>query len=221
MSVSSNNILYDQMFGLTTLPPGSGISIANVKYAWFMSYGATAVIYIDGSYVFGSSTPYTTSTVFSVIYDGTEGVKFYQDNVLIYTYTGYAGGSLLYLGSTIIAYAGLTPMVKNLVFGPLGPSISTGITGPTGYASANVLNINSSGLVTYNNYIRGTVTADGTTPVSVSNSLVQENSIIVLNRNSSTAVNTLPAFVSSLTVGTGFTIVNTVADSSNYNYLIQ
>jgi hypothetical protein len=139
----------------------------------------------------------------------------------MYTYTGYAGGSLLYLGSTIIAYAGLTPMVKNLVFGPLGPSIGTSITGPTGYASANVLNINSSGLVTYNNYIRGTVTADGTTPVSVSNSLVQENSIIVLNRNSSTAVNTLPAFVSSLTGGTGFTIVNTVADSSTYNYLIQ
>jgi hypothetical protein len=95
-----------------------------------------------------------------------------------------------------------------------------GIAGPTGYDSSNVLNISSSGLVSYNNYIRGTVTANGTTPVSVSNSLVQSNSIIVLNRNS-TAVNTLSAFVSSITPGTGFAIVNTVADSSTYNYLIQ
>jgi hypothetical protein len=171
--------------------------------------------------------------VFSVIYDGT-AIRFYQDNALIYTFLDYGGGSLLYLGSTIIAYAYTTPMVKNLVFGPIGPAGYTGptgptgpgisydgITGPTGYASANVLNINSSGLVTYNNYIRGTVTADGTTPVSVSNSLVSSNSIIVLNRNSSTAVDTLPAFVSSITGGTGFTIVNTVADSSTYNYLIQ
>ena len=132
MSVSSNNIYYDQMFGLTTVPPGSGISIANAGYVWHMAYNGTAVIYIDGSYTAGSPTPYTTSTVFSVIYDGREGVKFYQDNVLIYTYTGYAGGSLLYLGSTIIAYAFTTPMVNNLVFGPLAPAGETGPTGETG-----------------------------------------------------------------------------------------
>jgi hypothetical protein len=109
----------------------------------------------------------------------------------------------------------------NLVISATKNLVLSGVTGPTGYAAANVLNMNSTGVVSYNNYIRGTVTANGMTPVSVSNSLVQANSIVVLNRNSSSATSTLPAFVSSITPGTGFTIVNTVLDSSTYNYLIQ
>jgi hypothetical protein len=132
------------------------------------------------------------------------------------------GGTTPYQGNNIPVSAYFD---NSFILGPTGPTgpgiLFTGVTGPTGYASANVLNVNSSGLVTYNNYIRGTVTANGTTAVSVSNSLVQANSIIVLNRNSTSATSTLPAFVSSLTPGTGFTIVNTVLDSSTYNYLIQ
>jgi len=133
------------------------------------------------------------------------------------------GGTTPYQGNIIPVSAYFD---NSFILGPTGPTGGStgigvgGITGPTGYALANVLNINSSGLITFNNYLRGTVTANGTTPVSVSNSLVFSNSIIVLNRNS-TAVNTLPAFVSSLTPGTGFTIVNTVADTSTYNFLIQ
>jgi hypothetical protein len=136
------------------------------------------------------------------------------------------GGTTPYQGNIIPVSAYFDNI---FILGPTGPTGPTGgstgidgggITGPTGYALASVLNINSSGLITFNNYLRGTVTANGTTPVSVSNSLVSSNSIIVLNRNS-TAVNTLPAFVSSLTPGTGFTIVNTVADTSTYNFLIQ
>ena len=125
--------------------------------------------------------------------------------------------------STNLANIGLTGFSNTLQINATNGLALTGagIPGPTGYASANVLNINSSGLVTFNNYIRGTVTANGMTPVSVSNSLVKENSIIVLNRNSTSATSTLPAFVSSVTPGTGFTIVNTALDSSTYNYLIQ
>ena len=123
--------------------------------------------------------------------------------------------------STNFANIGLTGASNNMQISTTNGLNITGIPGPTGYASANVLNINSSGLVTYNNYIRGTVTANGMTPVSVSNSLVQANSIIVLNRNSTSATSTLPAFVSSVTPGTGFTIVNTALDSSTYNFLIQ
>ena len=152
MSVSSNNTYFDQMFGLTTVPPGSGISIANAGYCWHLAYGATAVIYINGSYTTSSPNSYTTSTVFSVIYDGT-GVKFYQDDALIYTYTGYAGGSLLYLGSTIIAYAGTTPMVNNLVFGPMG-SIGPGIsyaetTGAVMYYGGSEVGITGSSALTF------------------------------------------------------------------------
>jgi hypothetical protein len=174
-------------------------------------------IYESGTLIGSYGTAPASTDQYSVTYDGIN-VQYYQNGTLLRTVAGSFSGGRAYLGC---AFAANSCNLTNLVFGPLGPSIGTGITGPTGYASANVLNINSSGLVTYNNYIRGTVTANGTTPVSVSNSLVQENSIIVLNRNSSTAVDTLPAFVNSITGGTGFTIVNTVADSSTYNYLIQ
>jgi hypothetical protein len=67
----------------------------------------------------------------------------------------------------------------------------------------------------------GTVTATGNTPVTVLNSQVTANSNIILNRNGLAGVTSAPAFVSSINPGVSFTIVNTVADSSTYNYVIM
>jgi hypothetical protein len=67
---------------------------------------------------------------------------------------------------------------------------------------------------------RGTITANGTTGVTGLNPNVKSYSNIILNRNS-TGVTGAPAFVSSVLGGTGFTIVNTVPDTSTYNYMIM
>ena len=67
--------------------------------------------------------------------------------------------------------------------------------------------------------VRGTVVASGTGSVSVSNASVTANSVILLT------VKTIggfagPAYVTSATPGTGFTIRSSAGDTSTYNYLI-
>ena len=66
----------------------------------------------------------------------------------------------------------------------------------------------------------GTFTANGTTPVVVTDSNVLSTSTIILTRNSNHIVYTPPAFVCRLTPGTSFTIVNLSADEYSYNYRI-
>lgn len=66
---------------------------------------------------------------------------------------------------------------------------------------------------------RGTVTASGTSAVSVTNSEVTANSVILLTVK--TVSGTVgPAYISSTTAGTGFAIKSSSGDSSVYNYLI-
>ena len=66
---------------------------------------------------------------------------------------------------------------------------------------------------------RGTVTANSASDVSVSNSEVTANSVILLTvKTISGTVG--PAYVSSTTVGTGFSIKSQIGDTSVYNYLI-
>jgi hypothetical protein len=66
---------------------------------------------------------------------------------------------------------------------------------------------------------RGTVTANQTVSVSVTNSEVTANSVIVLTVK--TVSGTVgPAYVSSATAGTGFTIKSLSSDTSVYNYVI-
>lgn len=66
----------------------------------------------------------------------------------------------------------------------------------------------------------GTVTANGVTPVPVVDARVTANSIIIFTLKTATGtVGAIPA-VSSITPGTGFSIVATAADLSVYNYAI-
>jgi hypothetical protein len=67
----------------------------------------------------------------------------------------------------------------------------------------------------------GTVTLDGATPVTVANTNVTANSIILFtlkNVNSGT-VGAAPA-IQTITPGTGFTVEGTAGDLGIYNYLI-
>jgi len=66
----------------------------------------------------------------------------------------------------------------------------------------------------------GTFTANGTTPVVVSDSNVLSTSTIIITRNTDYVVYTPPAFVCQLTPGTSFTIVNSIGDECSYNYRI-
>jgi len=66
----------------------------------------------------------------------------------------------------------------------------------------------------------GTVTANNTTQVSVSNTNVTDNSIILLTIKTPTGANAGEAYVDSTTSSTGFTIKSGVADTSVYNYMI-
>lgn len=67
--------------------------------------------------------------------------------------------------------------------------------------------------------VKGTVTANGTSSVSVTNSQVTSNSVIILTVK--TVSGTVgPAYVASTTVGSGFTIKSNSGDASVYNYLI-
>lgn len=74
--------------------------------------------------------------------------------------------------------------------------------------------------LTINGGSTGTFTANGTTAVSVSNTLVTANSIIIPTLKSvGGTVGALPS-VKTITPSTGFTVAATASDTSVYNYVI-
>ncbi len=102
---------------------------------------------------------------------------------------------------------------RNLLQHLISPKIVS--DGSTGYAvKTDLINIDH----VYSN-VKGTVTANGTTDVSVTNSEVTANSVIILTVK--TVSGTVgPAYVSSTTAGTGFNVKSASGDASVYNYLI-
>jgi hypothetical protein len=66
----------------------------------------------------------------------------------------------------------------------------------------------------------GTVTANGVTPVVVSNANVTAGSVIVLTYKSGTQGATAAAYVEAITAGTSFSIKSIAGDSAVYNYTI-
>jgi hypothetical protein len=98
----------------------------------------------------------------------------------MYTYTGYAGGSLLYLGSTIIAYAGLTPMVNNLVFGPITASPFA-----SPYSGSNpaiqITGNDTFGGEGYTNFLRATNNFDGATNPNKTFRLTSTGDLEIIN----------------------------------------
>lgn len=77
-----------------------------------------------------------------------------------------------------------------------------------------------SGLIAGKDVSTGTFTANGTTPVVVSNEAVTADSIIIPTlKTVGGTVGAVPA-VKTITAGTGFTIAATASDTSVYNYII-
>lgn len=66
----------------------------------------------------------------------------------------------------------------------------------------------------------GTFTANGTSAVTVANTAVTANSIIIPTlKTVGGTVGALPA-IKTITAGTGFTVAATASDTSVYNYII-
>ena len=67
---------------------------------------------------------------------------------------------------------------------------------------------------------RGVVTLNGATPVTVANTLIQSNSIIVFTLKTVSGTVGAQPVVATITPGTGFTVKGTALDLSDYNYLV-
>ena len=109
---------------------------------------------------------------------------------------------------------------RNLLQPTLSPKIVS--EGSNGYTvkvdMINVDNIYASGSI-YPSSRTGTVTVNGTNTVQVSDTSVTTKSVVILTVK--TPVGTVgPAYVSSTTAGTGFSIKSQSGDTSTYNYLI-
>lgn len=69
-------------------------------------------------------------------------------------------------------------------------------------------------------FMTGTVTLNGVTPVTVANTRVTANSVIVVTLKTVGGTVGAAPVVDTITSGTGFTIKGTAADTSVYNYLL-
>lgn len=67
----------------------------------------------------------------------------------------------------------------------------------------------------------GTFTANGTTPVTVTDNNVTANSSVDITLKTVGGSVTGTPFVTTITPGTGFTVTSYAGDTSVYNYLIQ
>ena len=111
VSFKVSQINLDGMVGLNS-DPATGINYTNLDFAFNFTSAGTVYIYRSGSGVYYS--PYTTSTVFLIIYDGTN-INFYLDGLLLTSYSTNINPPL-YLDSSIYSNSAA---INSLSFGPL------------------------------------------------------------------------------------------------------
>jgi len=150
--------------------PATGINYPYLDYAFYLDGGGYTAIYESGAnpLVIGSST-YTTSTLFEIIYDGTN-INYYMDGVLKRT-VARSGSGPLYLDSS---FYNNSVAINNLSFGPLSGTnrFSNTVSGGGGLLdiSGNNYNIDLSGAnVLFDSggfYFNGNTAGPYITPVS-------------------------------------------------------
>jgi hypothetical protein len=68
--------------------------------------------------------------------------------------------------------------------------------------------------------LRGTVTVNGANPISVTNTEITANSVIIFTlKNSNSSIPNAP-YLTAITAGSGFSVRSQTGDGSTYNYLI-
>jgi hypothetical protein len=112
------------MFGLNNDPATDG-NYTSLDYAWYFLDNATLMIYENG--VQGASYgTYTTSTVLSITYDGSN-VQYWKDGVIQRT-VARSTGNPLYFDTSFYT---LSSSLNSVQFGPIGQPF--GISGTSGY----------------------------------------------------------------------------------------
>jgi hypothetical protein len=148
--------------------PATGINYTNIDYCFIPRDNGYVGIYENGTDR-SIETAYTTSTIFEIIYDGTN-INYYMDGVLKRT-IARTGSGPLYLDSS---FYGLNGAVNSLSFGPLSQinRFSNYVIGGGGLLdiSGNNYNIDLNGAnVLYDSggfYFNGNTAGPYITPVS-------------------------------------------------------
>ena len=149
--------------------PATGINYTNIDYCFIPRDNGYVGIYENGTDR-SIETAYTTSTIFEIIYDGTN-INYYMDGVLKRTIARTDSGPL-YLDSS---FYGLNGAVNSLSFGPLSQinRFSNYVIGGGGLRDISGNNVNADLTnVSFNStgfYLAGTASANRiqfTTPTS-------------------------------------------------------
>jgi hypothetical protein len=114
VSFKSSQTTAAVMIGLNS-DPSIGVDYTYLDYAFYLDSPGYTAIYESGAnpVTFGNST-YTTSTIFEIIYDGTN-INYYMDGVLKRT-VARSGSGPLYLDSSFWSN---NAVINSLSFGPL------------------------------------------------------------------------------------------------------
>ena len=112
------------MFGLNSDPATDG-NYTSLDYAWYFLDNATLMIYENGAQGASYGT-YTTSTVLSITYDGSN-VQYWKDGVIQRT-VARSTGNPLYFDTSFYT---LSSSLNSVQFGPIGQPF--GISGTSGY----------------------------------------------------------------------------------------
>lgn len=108
----------DIFMGLDSSPASSS-SYNSIDYSWYLKSNGKAFPYYAGNILGSTEVSYTSSTIFSIIYDGQQ-VRYYSNGVLQETYQPSTANLTLYLDSSF--YTEGNNLITNFSFGPSGSS---------------------------------------------------------------------------------------------------
>jgi len=142
------------MMGLNSDPSTDGI-YTSLDYAWYCNNDGYMYIYENGGQVGSNYGTYTSSTLLTVAYDGTN-VTYYKDGAIM-RQVARAVGNALYLDSSFYS---LNAAANSVRFGPFAPNVAA--QGTANY----VAKFNAA-----NSLVNSSIQDDGTT-VTITNALV-------------------------------------------------
>lgn len=124
-------------FGLTS-DPLADASYTSIDFAWFINGDVGTVNVRENGVQISAHGAFTTDTVLSIEYDGTN-LRYLKDGVVVRTVA--ASGALCFDSSFYYVSRGL----KNVLFGPMGPKGTTGADGKGVASSAVTYQVGTSG----------------------------------------------------------------------------
>jgi hypothetical protein len=177
-TAQANQVNKTAAFGLDTIPTASA-SYTDIDYAWYFQNDGNLAIYESGLIVgsAGSYGAYTTSTVLSLTYDGTN-IIYWKDGVSVRT-VARAVGTPLYFDASL-KNTGAPTGLKSIAFDERGDvmwsgrnlaaglgAFSNSITAPSFYGSILGSNtISASNIFSANSVTTANLTVTGLTNIS-------------------------------------------------------